>query len=207
MGAQRADRALFVPLTLIALLTIQLTQQIDADVLPRRAVLGVPFTPVSQGKATELKLESSLGLVAMTPVAGLSADKAGVAAGDIILALNGKSVGVTSIAATVRELVAGDVLKLSVVRDGKSIELQANLAEKPRDPGNANYEVIYRHVVSNGQRMRTIITRPRTPGKHPGFMFIQGFRRFRMTSLWKGPKGTSRRSMDLCCLNLRTPVL
>ena len=92
-----------------------------------------------------------------------------------MLALNGKSVGPTSIVATVRELPAGSPLSIAVVRDEKATELQTTLMEKPRDPGNANYSVVYGHVMSHGKRMRTIITKPRKPGKYPGFMFIQGF--------------------------------
>src|SRR5262249_44506039 len=38
-----------------------------------------------------------------------------------------------------------------------------------------NYDVIYRHVLSHGKKIRTIITHPKKPGKHPGFMFIQGY--------------------------------
>jgi pimeloyl-ACP methyl ester carboxylesterase len=145
------------------------------DVLPRRGALGLPGAPVPQEQATKLKLKPGVGFVATQPIAGLTAERAGIKSGDIVVALNGKSVGPSSIAATVRELPAGTRLSISVVRYEKSTELETTLMEKPRDPGNANYNVVYGHVVSHGKRMRTIITKPRMPGKYPGFMFIQGF--------------------------------
>jgi pimeloyl-ACP methyl ester carboxylesterase len=49
------------------------------------------------------------------------------------------------------------------------------MTERPRDPGTADYEVIYSHILSSGKRMRTIITKPRKAGTYPGFFFIQGF--------------------------------
>ncbi len=161
----------------------------DSDSLPRRAVLGIPFSPVPQETVNKLKLQPNEGLVAMKPTAGLTADKAGVAAGDIIMSLNGKPVTMASIAATVRELTAESDLTISILRDGQPMELKAKSVEKPRDPGNANYEVVYSHIVSNGKKMRTIITRPKAEGKHPGFMFIQGFSPVSYDFTLEGSKG------------------
>lgn len=161
-----------VPLVLLAL---QLADPAGTAPLPRRGALGVPFTPVPAEQTAALDLKPQEGVVAMTPVAGLTGDQAGLKQGDVVLALNGMRVGPATIAATVRELPAGKPLALSIVRDGKPLELKTTLLEKRRDPGNPNYEVVYSHVVSNGKRMRTIITRPRKPGTYPGLMFIQGF--------------------------------
>lgn len=159
----------------IVLLALQLADATSTAPLPRRGAFGVPFTPVPAAQATQLNLKPQEGVLAMTPLAGLTAEKAGLKSGDVLLAINGKTVGPTSIAATIREMPSGNPLTMRVLRDGKPIELKTTLMEKPRDPGNANYEVIYSHVVSHGQRMRTIITKPRQPGTYPGFMFIQGF--------------------------------
>jgi pimeloyl-ACP methyl ester carboxylesterase len=161
---------------LISLLLALMTHDASgSDVLPRRGSLGLSVEPVSQEQATKLKLKPGVGVVATQPIPGLTAERAGVKSGDIVMALNGKSVGPGSIAATVREFPVGSPLSISVVRDEKSTELETTLMEKPRDPGNANYSVVYGHVVSHGKRMRTIITKPRKPGRYPGFMFIQGF--------------------------------
>ena len=160
---------------MLLILLLQLTPCFAEDALPRRAVLGLPFTAVPADKAEVLKLKPQEGLLAKTPVPGLTAAAAGVVEGDIVLALNGKPVGMSSVAAVLREILSGQELVISVVRGEQTIELKTTAIEKPRDAGNTNFEVIYSHVVSHGQRMRTIITKPKSPGKHPGFMFIQGF--------------------------------
>jgi len=161
---------------LVSLLLALMTHDASgSDVLPRRGSLGLPGAPVSQEQATKLKLKPGVGMVATQPISGLTAERAGIKSGDIVVALNGKSVEPRSIAATVRELPVGSPLSISVLRDEKSTELETSLMEKPRDPGNANYQVVYGHGVSHGKRMRTIMTKPRKPGKYPGFMFIQGF--------------------------------
>lgn len=147
----------------------------SADPLPRRGSLGVGFTPLTGKQAEEHGLARGEGLVAGTPVPGLSAEKLGLQSGDRVLRLNGEVVRSSTIQGVLRGLPAGSALSLEVVRAGQVLKLDGPLLERPRDPGTASYEVIYSHIVHDGQRMRTIITRPRTPGKHPGFFFIQGF--------------------------------
>ena len=85
---------------------------------------------MSQEQATRLKLKPGVGVVANQPIAGLTAERAGIKSGDIVVALNGKSVGPGSIVATVRELPAGSPLSISVVRDEKSTELETTLDGK-----------------------------------------------------------------------------
>lgn len=145
------------------------------DTLPRRGVLGIPYTPLSGDLLKKHNLQPGTGgLLAQTPLPGFTAAKAGIQAGDIILKVNGRPVGAPTIGAVARELPSGQSVTFGILRDGKPLDLKANLVEKPRDPGGPNYEVIYSHVVSNGKRMRTIITKPKKPGKHPAFFFIQG---------------------------------
>jgi pimeloyl-ACP methyl ester carboxylesterase len=92
-----------------------------------------------------------------------------------LISVNGVAVTPGTIGLTVRNIAVGTNVRFVVGRDGKTVELSAPMLEKPRDPGNANYEVRYDHIVSNGQKMRTILTIPKKPGRHPGFFFIQGF--------------------------------
>lgn len=143
--------------------------------LPRRGALGVPLTPVSAEVAATLKLPKGEGLVAGAPTANLTAAKAGIKAGDVIVRINDRAAAPVGLGAWVRTLEIGKPVEFKVFREGKPVDLTAPLAEKPRDPGNANFKVEYRYITSHGQRMRTIITRPTKPGKHPGLFFIQGF--------------------------------
>ena len=50
----------------------------DSDTLPRRGALGVSLTPVSKSQASELKLGAGTGVVAMQPIAGLTAERTGM---------------------------------------------------------------------------------------------------------------------------------
>ena len=60
------------------------------------------------------------------------ASKAGLTEGDVIVAVNGERVdSADSLIGHVREKSAGDEVTLTVLRDGKSVEIRATLAAKP----------------------------------------------------------------------------
>jgi putative serine protease PepD len=60
------------------------------------------------------------------------ASKAGLANGDVIVAVNGEPVdSALSLVGHVREKSAGDEVTLTVLRDGKSVQVKATLAAKP----------------------------------------------------------------------------
>lgn len=157
--------------------------------LPRRGVLGIPLSPAPTEIATKYSLQPGEGLLAATPIPNLTGERAGVHPGDILISINGKVVTAQTVSSTVRSIPAGSVINFVVGRDGKKLELKTALQEKPRDPGNANYGVRYSFVVSNGQKMRTIITVPKKAGKHPGFFFIQGFSPVSYDFTLEGSKG------------------
>jgi len=146
-----------------------------AEPLPRRGSLGLSFKPLSKKQAEKHGLGEGEGLVANAPSPGLTAEAIGLRAGDVILSLNGKPVSASTIGEVIRSTASGSVLDFAILRDEEPMDIRGPLMEKRRDPGTDNYDVVYSHVVNNGQRMRTIITKPKKPGPHPGFMFIQGF--------------------------------
>lgn len=143
--------------------------------LPRRGALGVSFSPVPADLASKHNLKPGEGLLAGATTPGLTAANAGIKAGDLITQINGKPAVAATLNSTVRGIPVGQQFEFTVIRDGQTLTLRAPLTERPRDPGGANYDVTYTHIVSNGQRMRTIITTPKKPGKHPALFFIQGF--------------------------------
>jgi PDZ domain len=152
-----------------------LTLAPSASKLPRRGAIGGPFAPVPPETATKYSLKAGEGLLALDPLPGSTGAKAGIRSGDILMSINGTVIGPGKVAPLVRDLETGKIVKFSILRDGKTVNLSTILAEKARDPGNKNYEVIYSDVMSYGKRMRTIITKPKSPGKHPALFFIQGF--------------------------------
>jgi len=143
--------------------------------LPRRGTLGLSFSALPRKQAEKAGLARGEGLIANAPTPELTAAKLGFEAGDVVLRLNGAAVSSGTIGAAIRATPAGSLVEFEILRKDQPLKLSGALLEKPRDPGNENYEVLYSHVTNNGQRMRTILTRPRKPGPHPGFMFIQGF--------------------------------
>ncbi len=102
-------------------------QLIDSGVAAH-AYLGV--TPqngrASDGSATRAGAEvTSVG-------DGTPAAKAGLRAGDVIVAVDGKPVdSADSLVGHIREKTTGDEVTLTVLRDGKSIQVKATLAARP----------------------------------------------------------------------------
>ena len=65
-------------------------------------------------------------------VSGTPADKAGLQAGDAVIAVDGNSVdGALSLVAQVRERNVGDTVTLTVLRNGQSRDVDMTLVAKP----------------------------------------------------------------------------
>ena len=100
----------------------------------RRARLGVGVEPLSD------QLAAYFGVKAGVLVASVEADSpaanAGLKAGDVITAVNGRAVSNPGeLTAAVREAGGGATLTLDIVRDKKAQTLKATLSESPhRDP-------------------------------------------------------------------------
>jgi uncharacterized protein len=164
-----------VVIRMAPLTSIFLVSLLAQSELPRRGALGVPLSSAPETATAALKLAPGVGLVAGAPLENLTAAKAGIRAGDIIVRINDHPAVPQGIGAYVRGLEVGKPVEFHILRDGKALDLSAPLVEKPKDPGNRNFTVEYSSIVSHGQRMRTIITKPTRAGKHPGLFFIQGF--------------------------------
>jgi putative serine protease PepD len=67
-------------------------------------------------------------------VAGSAADRAGIEVGDVVIAVDGTSIsGQAGLVATIRDLVPGDHTTVSLVRDGKPLEVTLVVEERPPD--------------------------------------------------------------------------
>lgn len=174
---------------LTAITSILAAQTILPNELPRRGSLGLGLAPVSAEvvKTNDLKAGEGLAVASVAP--DQTADRAQLKVGDVILSINGRSLAPGVANNLVRETATGSTVTFMVKRDGKALTLQTRLTEKPRDPGNANYTVIYSHVESFGKKMRTIITLPKRPGRHPSLFFIQGFSPVSYDFTLEGSKG------------------
>ena len=96
------------------------------------AYLGVTVTNIDSEAASYYNLPT--GARVNTTVEGVSADRAGVKQGDIIIALGEYSVtNVTDLTRALRHFKAGDETTITVLRSGQSMELPITLDEKPQD--------------------------------------------------------------------------
>ena len=91
----------------------------------KRAVLGIVMQPIDDKIADDLKLSSRNGVYIYEVSKNGAADKAGIKAGDVLVAID--SVMITtpsSVQETVSRFSPGDVAELTVIRDGKKKEFK-----------------------------------------------------------------------------------
>jgi S1-C subfamily serine protease len=99
----------------------------------RHPLLGIAGIDVSPEVAEEFGLEASRGAVVDSVQEGTGAAEAGMRPGDIIVGIDGEPLATMSeLVAEVRRRTPGEVLTLSVVRNGDELEIEVTLGERPR---------------------------------------------------------------------------
>jgi serine protease Do len=94
----------------------------------RRGYLGVYIQDVTPVTAKGVKLEKPRGVFITSVIKGSAAEKAGIKAGDVILAVNGKPVNhPNELQAKIGVLNPGDKVKLTIWRNGKQMDVTAVL--------------------------------------------------------------------------------
>ncbi|MBL8047825.1 MAG: alpha/beta fold hydrolase [Chthonomonas sp.] len=150
---------------------------LQTDELPRKPMLGIQFQP------------NSLAVAGTAP--GGSAEGA-LKTGDVIVEFDKKAVKAPGeVTTALTKMRTGQKVDVTVQRDGKPLKIAMTLKERPREV-SADYDVIYGHVMSNGKRIRTIITRPKAEGKYPVFFMMQGLGQFSMDFPLSGTTGPYR---------------
>jgi serine protease Do len=106
------------------------------DILPQlrekghveRGKLGLLFQPLTSDLARALGLPSSKGALVAELVPGGSADRAGIKAGDVIVAVNGTSINhAEELPRNVARNAPGAQIKVTVLRSGKPVDVTARL--------------------------------------------------------------------------------
>lgn len=163
------------------------------DKLPRKGFFGAGFAPVTPEVRQQRKLPEGAGVLVGNVFPGTTAEKGGIKAQDVILAINGKPVtSPGDVGSFVTTNPPGTNFEVTVNRDGKEEKLKLTVAAKPNDKGD-NYDVIYDHVVSNGHRIRTIVSKPtNVSGKRPVIFLIQGIGYVSQDTPLTGPGGYNR---------------
>ena len=102
----------------------------------KRAVLGIVMQPIDDKIADDLKLSSRNGVYIYEVSKNGAADKAGIKAGDVLVAID--SVMITtpsSVQETVSRFSPGDVAELTVIRDGKKHEFKVTFKGTEQENG------------------------------------------------------------------------
>jgi serine protease Do len=99
-----------------------------------RGWLGVQVQPVTAEIADSLGLKQARGALVDSPQDGSPAAKAGIKAGDVITAVDGKDIKDSRVLArTISVMAPGTSVKLDVLHDGQSTTIDLKLAEMPGD--------------------------------------------------------------------------
>jgi serine protease Do len=99
-----------------------------------RGFIGVVIGPVSEDNAEALALKDTNGAFITDVNKDGPADKAGVQIGDIVKAVNGEPVKVsTDLTRKVGSVRAGDKVNLTVLRNGKTVQITVTAALRPSE--------------------------------------------------------------------------
>ena len=126
----------------------------------RRGQLGVSIQPVTSEIAAGLGLKEVKGVLVSGVTPGSPADRAGIKPGDVIVAINGQA---TNDSNDLRNRIAstppGTEVTLTVVRDGKEMQVKATLGELAESASNQPQG----SGVGGGAAQLGISARPLTP--------------------------------------------
>jgi len=160
--------------------------------LPRKGYLGVRLALLPDEARARDQLGPGAGVLVEAVVPDTAAADGGIRQGDVLLAVAGRAVsGVADVMTTVAAMTASQQFEVTLLRAGRRIVLPMTLKERPRDQGE-NFDVLYHHVVSGAARIRTIVTRPHAPGRHPVLFLIQGLGPATVDQPLSGPEPYSR---------------
>ena len=110
--------------------------QLKAHGFVNHAYLGVKVQPVSSDIADSLGMKHAEGAIVDQPMAGSPAAKAGITAGDVITAVNGKAVKDSrDLARTIGMMAPDTTVKLDVLHKGEQKTLTVTLTKLASNPG------------------------------------------------------------------------
>jgi len=130
--------------------------------LPRRGMGGLALA------------EEEAGVVVRDVFPGLPAEKAGLEKEDVIRSIDGQPVTqAAQIISRLGKTKAGDVVKLEYLRRGEVKTATLHITEWPRET-SATYDATYGEVTADGNRYRTIVTKPKSGTPAATLFLVQG---------------------------------
>lgn len=155
-----------------ALASVPLAQAERGAPLLRKGALGAQLAPATADEAKAAGKAAAVKIAGVLP--GLTAEKAKLQVGDILLSIAGTQItAVAEVAPLIGKQTSGKPLKFDVFRAGQKLNLEGVLAERPRQKEDG-FKVIYDQVMSKGKRIRMIITHPEGKGPFPTLFLIGG---------------------------------
>ncbi len=153
----------------------------------KRAVLGITMRPIDDKIADELKLSSRNGVYINEVSKSGAADKAGIKAGDIIIAIDSTKITTpASVQESVSRFSPGDKAVITVLRDGKEKEFEVTFKGTSQENGTladdgsiafygssikaADEETLKRYGLKNG-----VVISDMGPGKLMEAGAVEGF--------------------------------
>jgi S1-C subfamily serine protease len=97
-----------------------------------RPYLGVGTLTLSPAIAAQLNLNNDKGVVLTDIARGSPADRAGLQQGDVVIAMDGKPItNDAELRQVIQSHKIGDQIQVAVIRDGKQMTINAQLAQAP----------------------------------------------------------------------------
>jgi serine protease Do len=104
-----------------------------------RGYIGVQIQTVDETMAKGLGLDKAKGVLVQSVQKGGGGDDAGLQAGDVILAVDGKEVNASNeLQVIINSKRPGDVAKLTIFRDGKTMEKDVTLKPRQDEPNQTS---------------------------------------------------------------------
>lgn len=165
------------------ILCLAVARPARTEELARGAFVGVSASSVGDDLRKKLKLPAGAGVLVGKLIPGGSAEAAGLRAGDVLLRIGDRTVGSPEeFVQTVKALRAGQAVSVRFVRDGKEAALEVRLRPRPFEKAS-DVDTIYGAVRVDGSLRRTLVTRPRAPGRYPALLYVTGIGCFSQESL------------------------
>ena len=164
---------LFATINLLSMALFVIGLHTDAQELRRSGFLGIVTVALTDEARKQLQLNET-GILVQSVVDGGSAKDSGIQSNDIITQVNDhKIIDVADFVQTAKNLRAGDTATIHIRRNSESLTMQ--LLVKPRPYESApDVDTLYKAVTVDGSLRRVIVTVPKTQGKHPAVLYING---------------------------------
>lgn len=141
--------------------------------LPRRGMFGVQLAPVTEQNLGDTGLEKVTGALVTNVFPDTPAAAAGLQGGDVILRVDATDIHVLDdFMRKAQTYRAGDKVTLRVQRRSETLEIQFALAPRALET-SPDFDVVYDALNVGDLRLRTILTRPKSGGKHPALLYVQ----------------------------------